>query len=149
MSIKSRIQKVRAASQNVVLTLCKSPRVAYYGQRSVSNLAVNYQQRIEWLKQLERFEDISYAVVSCTCHQATGVGMLQPACRGNEDGTICYHSLAALTKRAEDAGQVLSLFDNFSDAARYANFGGKLIKVISSQGSGYCWGVSMSKERMD
>jgi hypothetical protein len=146
--------KIRLASANVVYTLSKvmrdkkvTRRISYYGQRSLSDAAINYQQKVEWLRT-EKLEDIKYAVVECTCNKVAGVGMEQPDCKGNCNGTICYHSLAALVKKAGDKGQTLSLFDNFSDAARYANFGGQLIKIVSSQGSGQCWAVSKKKETM-
>ena len=145
MSIKSRLPKARAVSKNVVLTLRKSPQVSFYGQRSLTDPATNYQQKVEW-SHTETIEDITFPVVKVECHQVAGVGMPQPNCKGNENGTICYHSLAALIKKANSHNDQLSFFDSFTDAVRYANFGGKLSKVVSAQGNGYCWMVSREKE---
>jgi hypothetical protein len=140
VSIKSRVQKAKLAAKQVVLTHRRNAHVSHYSQRSLSDPAINYQQQVSW-RYTDSIEDIKYTVVEVECHQVAGVGMPQPDCKGN-NGTLCYHSLATLIKRANDQGQTLSLFDNFSDAARYANFGGKLVKIVSSQGEGYCWAVS-------
>lgn len=147
MSIKARLPKAKAASKNVALTLHKSSKVAHYGQRSLANPSVNYQQKLEWIG-IETIEDITFPVIRVSCHQVAGVGMPQPDCRGNSNSTICYHCLATLIKRASDNDYTLSLFDHFSDAARYANFGGKLIKIVSTQGDGYCWGVSKKRDSL-
>lgn len=147
MTIKSRLPKILEASETVILTLRSNSRIKHYGQHSLSDDATSYQQRIEYTGK-DRIEDIEFCVYSCECHQVASVGMSQPDCKGNINGTVCYHSLACLMRAASDNKQTLSLFDHFSDASRYANFGGKLLKVVSVQGKGYCWAVTKEKESL-
>lgn len=148
MSVKDRLPKVRQASKQVVLCLDKSPFESVYGMRSLSDPSVNYQVRLQWNSQLT-LEDIPYSQVSCECHKVAGVAEVQPDCKGNINGTICYHSLASLVRKAEDKGQSLSLFDSFRDAVNFLNFGGKLVKVVSAQSGGFCWAVVSQRKRSD
>jgi hypothetical protein len=153
MSVKDRLPKIREGSKNVVLLLNKSEKVSRWGLRSLSDPAVNYQIKLEW-NGTGKIEDINFAQVSCECHKVADVGGHQPPCEGNSDSpyrdsVVCYHSLASLIKKAENKGQSLSLFDRFSDATNYLNFGGKLIKITSAQGKGYCWGVVSQRKKSD
>jgi len=138
MTIKSRIEK--AKKQSVVETSFPKVAVSHWGQRSASDPAVNYQQKVTCTGK-DKIEDVEFVKFSVECHKAVEVGMPQPACEGNSNGTVCYHSMAAVMAAAARKGQVLSLFDKFSTAVNYSQLGGKLVKILSAQGDGKAWGV--------
>jgi len=54
--------------------------------------------------------------------------------------TVCYQALGALKFEAKQAGKILSLCENKTNAKRLLNFGGELIKIINL-GGGVVWGV--------
>lgn len=137
MSIKSRLPKIKDASRNVVEVLRASVTRKIYGLRG-SDPASNYEIEVKFVGR-DKLEDVEFITISCQCQKVTGTGMED--CRGNSNGTICYHSLAVLENSSEKKGKQLIFFDNFSDAFLYKNFGGKLVKIASSQGKGQAWGV--------
>jgi hypothetical protein len=137
MTIKPRLVKAREAARQTVGGFADYKNVRRYALRSLSDAAQHYQIGIHWHKcQTADFEHLQ---ARCECHRITGVG--QEPCQGNSNGTLCYHVLAALIRGAENGSKRLVLFDNFTDAFRYANFGGKLMEIKSLQGQGRAWGV--------
>jgi len=62
-------------------------------------------------------------------------------CKGNSNGHICYHALAALEVAAEDQGMTVAWCESEQAAKNLANLGGKVFCVKSLQGSGEAWGV--------
>ena len=140
MSVRSRLDKIRQASKNAVLTLQYSFRKSFWNVRSLRDAVVNYRIVIEWQGGSE-YEDVDFRIIKCTCQLIEGKG-LEP-CQGN-NGTVCYHSLAVLTKAADEKGKKLVLFDSFSDAHHYSNFGGTLVKIRNDH-QGHCWAVVEEK----
>ena len=63
-------------------------------------------------------------------------------CKGNNNGTVCYHSLAAIEMRASVNGKnlVLPKDGELSSAIRLLNFGGQLVKLTNEKGNSK-WGV--------
>src|SRR3990167_7550158 len=124
----------------VKMTVDRQMTVTHFGQRSERDPSVNYQQKVVCVGK-GKIEDVEFISYSVECHQAVEVGMPQPTCKGNSNGTVCYHGMAAVMAAAARKGQVLSLFDNFSTAVNFSRLGGKLVKVVSAQGQGHAWGV--------
>jgi hypothetical protein len=130
MSIKTRLPKIKQTAQEVRLCLRKSKHLSVWAVRSSSDPTISYQMRIEWISK-RQIEDICFPVVQLSCNTTT----MEP-CKGMNHW-LCKHSLAALSTQYEN----IRLFDNFSDAYRYSNFGGKLIKITSQHSTTYGWGV--------
>ena len=63
-------------------------------------------------------------------------------CRGNENGTVCYHSLATAEKLARDAGKSVSWCANDSDARNLSHLGGRVFRVVSHTSESAVWGVA-------
>ena len=66
---------------------------------------------------------------------------LEP-CKGNSNGTICYHALAAIEHRVNVAGKTLVKPEDgeLSSAIKLLNLGGTLIKLTNEKGNSK-WGV--------
>jgi len=62
-------------------------------------------------------------------------------CKGNSNGHICYHALAALEVAAKDQGKTISWCESKADAENLAHLGGKVFHAKSGQGTGEVWGV--------
>ncbi len=137
MTVKTRLPKIKQASKNVIRTLKASSSKSSYDVISLSNPAVHYQMKTEYASKL-RVEDIEYSMFYVTCQKVTGHGMED--CKGNNNGAVCYHSLAAIMKRANESGKKLVLVDTFLDAVRLLSFGGQMVKV-EGQGTGAVWGT--------
>lgn len=142
MSIKSRLPKIKGISQQATELVSNRFRSAW-SVISTSSKS-HYQIRLKWDKK-GRIEDIEHFTITCQCQKVTGPGMVD--CKGNSNGTVCYHSLGSFIKMTKKNGSEARLFDNFSDAFRYSNFGGKLVKVVSQQGEGVCWAVVSKIEK--
>ena len=63
-------------------------------------------------------------------------------CRGNGNGTVCYHSLAVAERLAEDAGQSVSWCVNGNDARNLSHLGGTVFRVTSHTSGSAVWGVA-------
>lgn len=161
MCIKSRVQKAKKQAEKTMLMTRHSEFKSSYGCRSLSNEAINYQTTLEFetdllkpadnnngwqsersLKSFE-IEDVSFPQINCTCQKVTGHGMED--CKGNSF-TVCYHSMAAIVKKAELKNATVTFFNNFSPALNYSNFGGKLVRVKSVQADKTCWIVINSQQ---
>ncbi len=161
MCIKSRVEKAREQAKKTMPMTQHSEFKSSYGCRSLSDEAVNYEMALEFSTDLlksagndngwqsERslknyqIEDISFPQIYCTCQKVTGHGMED--CRGNEM-TICYHSMAAIIVKAELTNKTVTFFNDFSPALNYSNFGGKLVRVKSTQANETCWIVINSQQ---
>lgn len=64
------------------------------------------------------------------------------SCKGNSNGTICYHSLAAIEHRVRVNGKTLVKPDDgeLSSAIKLLNLGGSLVKLTNQAGNSK-WGV--------
>jgi hypothetical protein len=60
---------------------------------------------------------------------------------GNRNDVVCYHSMGSVIKLVENKGKAISLVNSLMKAVNLLNLGGKLVKVVSAQGSGAMWGV--------
>lgn len=86
---------------------------------------------------------------STTCEYVdNGNGRLNPmekcwgnSYSGNRSDVVCYHSMAGIIKVVKEKGKVISLTDSLMKAINLLSFGGKLVKVVSTQGQGNMWGV--------
>lgn len=65
-----------------------------------------------------------------------------PACKGNSNGTACYHVLAAIKDRAARKNKTLSLPQDGEQwsAQKLLYLGGQLIKITNQNGNSK-WGV--------
>jgi len=63
-------------------------------------------------------------------------------CKGNNNGTVCYHSLAAIEHRVNVAGKTLVKPEDgeLASAIKLLNLGGVLVKLTNQAGSSK-WGV--------
>jgi hypothetical protein len=68
-------------------------------------------------------------------------------CKGNSNGHICYHALAALEFAAEDQGLTLSWCESEQDAERLARIEGKVFHAKSLQSDAEVWGVVKGGEQ--
>lgn len=143
MSIKTRLPQIKQQVTKVSLLLKKNSYISHWGMRSITDETVNYQTKVEWFG-IGIIEDFDYIKVQILCEKVIGKGMYD--CQGNTR-TICRHSLASLIKASELKNKSLILFDHFSDATRFANFGGQLIQIFSVQSNKYCWGVIQSQQQ--
>ena len=62
-------------------------------------------------------------------------------CRGNGNGTVCYHSLAVAERLAQDTGQSVSWCAMKADAMRLSHLGGTAFRVTSRTSGSTVWGV--------
>ncbi len=62
-------------------------------------------------------------------------------CRGNENGTVCYHSLATAEKLAQDTGKSISWCATKADAQNLSNLGGVAFRVVSHTSGSAVWGI--------
>jgi hypothetical protein len=65
-------------------------------------------------------------------------------CKGNSNGTICYHALAAIEHRVKMAGNktlVKPEDGELSSAIKLLNLGGQLVKLTNQNGKSK-WGVA-------
>lgn len=139
MCVKSRREAIKEqASQVVFIPGTNHHNRRVYGMRSITDLSVNYETTL-YKPLVINIEGITAGLIECECSKVTATGM--ESCRGNSQHTVCRHSMATLTKAANDKGQSIQFFDKFIDALRYSNLGGKLVKMVSKQGSGVVWGV--------
>ncbi len=63
-------------------------------------------------------------------------------CRGNGNGTVCYHSLAVAEKLARDTGKSVSWCAMKADAMRLSHLGGTAFRVTSHTSGSSVWGVA-------
>ena len=145
MCVKSRKNKIKQQAEYVQF-VCKFNRTTTYGLNSLSDLGVIYNVNLTWTKEKVSELDLSYLVANVTCHQVTAKYIYGPdknscmmPCLGN-NGHICYHSLAVLTKAANDKNKSISFFESFKEAFNYSNLGGQVIKIKNDH-NGVCWGV--------
>lgn len=79
-------------------------------------------------------------LVTTECHlEAGGIGHQE--CKGNSNGSICYHSLQAIVASVAEAGKDVYFCANEQDARKLANLGGSVIRLHSHQGKGEMWMV--------
>jgi hypothetical protein len=84
---------------------------------------------------------ITYYEYKVTCHSKADPKKF-PVCKGNSNGTVCYHCLAAIKDRVGRRDKVLSLPENgkFNSAVKLLNFGGQLVKIVNQNGKAV-WGT--------
>lgn len=125
--------------------------------RSLSDPAKNYYTNIVWAgKKTIKVTDnvgglitIPFFSYVATCEYAdNGNGRLNPMvnCRGNShsgnrNDVICYHVMGSIIKIVKDKGKTIKLTGDLMKAINLLNFGGTLVKVVSTQGQGSMWGV--------
>ena len=144
MSIKTRLQDIHNQVK-LVNGYCQS-REKYrkvVGMRSLSDQATNYHAELKCTGK-DSFSDIEFVTVECQCHKVTSLGY--ETCNGSER-TVCRHSAAAFVWSNEQKGKKVNLFDNFSDAFRYSNFGGQLVKLVSNGNEAWAVVSKKSTER--
>ena len=73
------------------------------------------------------------------CKLDTIVGGI--ACKGNSNGHICYHSIAALMVRAQASDHTLAFCQTRDGADRLARLGGNVVNIYSKQGDGRLYAV--------
>ena len=78
--------------------------------------------------------------LSTECRLDTGHGHL--GCKGNSNGHVCYHSIAAVALASQDAGLSARLCSTETAAKRLARLGGTLVSLNSCQGIGRLWVVA-------
>lgn len=67
-------------------------------------------------------------------------------CKGNSNGTICYHCLGWVKEALAKSGLQISFYADVLDALNGLNFGGELVKIQSAQNDkGIIWGVLRRK----
>lgn len=133
MSIKSRKQKILQAASTACIV--KTDKNGHPKTIRIKGSKDNYQ--VNFKIGVGQVEGIDYFVFEASCVKLNG----WHDCKGNSNGYVCYHSLAGLQKRAQWSGKKLILVKSFQSAVNLLNFGGQLIKISSTQGEGYCWGV--------
>lgn len=92
---------------------------------------------------------IIYSLYAITCEYAdNGNGKLNPMEKclgnshsGNRNDVTCYHSMAGIIALVKDKGKTIKLTDDLMKAINLLSLGGKLVKMISTQGDGVMWGV--------
>jgi hypothetical protein len=84
---------------------------------------------------------ITYYEYKVTCHSKADPKKF-PVCKGNSNGTVCYHCLAAIKDRVGRRDKQLSLPENgeFNSAVKLLNFGGQLVKIVNQNGKAV-WGT--------
>ena len=129
MSIKTRLQAIKEQVK-LVNGYCQS-REKYrkiVGMRSISDHTTNYHAELKCTGK-DNFQDVEFVTVECQCDKVVSLGY---ETREGSKHTVCRHSAAAFVWSNEQKGKKVSLFDNFSDAFRYSNFGGQLVKLVSN-----------------
>lgn len=132
MSIKSRMDKIRESAEQTQLCLNAKTR-AVYSVRSSTDENYNYKMHLVGRKE-SRFEDVSFNRVQVACTRNDG-----ERCPGEK--WLCKHVLGAILKKAQDNNKTLTFFDYFSDALKYQNFGGQLIKIYTHSSKKVGWAV--------
>jgi len=82
----------------------------------------------------KRYQQIlrrSKRVITSECRLETGSGYVN--CKGNSNGHVCYHSIAATIAVAQDAGCSVSFCSSEQDADRLAHMGGSVAQLGSRQ----------------
>ena len=80
------------------------------------------------------------AALTTECRLDTGHGHLD--CKGNSNGHVCYHSIAAVALASRDAGLNARFCATERAAKRLARLGGTLVSLNSRQGTGRLWVVA-------
>jgi len=83
------------------------------------------------------------AAFETECFLWTALGPVP--CRGNQNGHVCYHSLAAVFAAAREAGFRFMVTDSLENAERLARIGGEIKELRSRQGSGHLFLVILKK----
>ena len=78
--------------------------------------------------------------LSTECRLDTGHGHL--ACKGNSNGHVCYHSIAAVALATGDAGLSARFCGTEAAAKRLTRLGGSVVSLNSRQGTGRLWVVA-------
>lgn len=76
------------------------------------------------------------------CSLITPAG--EVACKGNSNGYICYHSLAAIFTAAKECRCCVKVIESRDGADRLARLGGTVYELRSYQGTGRLWLVVTS-----
>lgn len=134
MSLKSRSNQITQQIGLINGYCVNNKYQKVIGMRSLSNQAVNYHSELKLVGK-NHLADIEFVTVECHCHKITGVGA-GDVCKGSEH-TVCRHCASAFVWSNQQKGKRVNLFDNFSDAFRYSNFGGQLVKLVSGNGEGW------------
>ncbi len=155
-NFQKRVNKARKLSPVICATNGNSTKLA---MASLSNPEVHYHTeviyvgkrvvRIEETDDIGEFTRISFHLYSVTCEfPDNGNGRLNPMEKclgnshsGNRSDVVCYHSMAGIMKAVGEKGKMISLTDGLMSAINLLSLGGKLVKVVSTQGQGSMWGV--------
>lgn len=74
--------------------------------------------------------------VKCVqCHKRVG------NCKGNSNGTICYHGLGAIRHHLSLKHSNIAFCQDIFDAIKLRKPGQSLVKIVSVQGQAILWGV--------
>ncbi len=131
MSFKTRRHKIKKISF--------FPLLITKGRPTKYQVKGRYFVNIPYTPQRKEQDNYIYYQYNVSCFDRSDFRQLPP-CKGNSNGAVCFHSLAAIEDRVKWQGKELSLTDSFNDAVKLLNFGGQLVK-IEGQGSGEVWGV--------
>jgi hypothetical protein len=139
MSIKTRKQDIKEQIELVTGFVQSRGESKAVSMQSLTDHTVNYNSRFT-VAGKGLFEDITFDIVECECSKVVPLGYEK--CKGSER-TICRHIAAGFIWSNRQKGRDAELFDKFSDAFRYSNFGGQLVKLVSNGSTG--WAVIKGK----
>jgi hypothetical protein len=74
-------------------------------------------------------------VITTECRQMVAGDNFVP-CKGNTNGHVCYHSVAAVLVAAEKSGHSVAVCKTYGDAQRLSRMGGAIAVLSSHQGKG-------------
>lgn len=78
-------------------------------------------------------------LLTAECRKEAGAVGYIP-CQGNSNGTVCYHTMAAVIAAAGDSGYAVKFSDGPEAAIKLKNFGGHSYVLRSVQGiNGFLW----------
>ncbi len=151
MSIKSRQDKItEATAGTIVLAVAECNGKTVPVEFEVPGTEYKYYVVVSCEEKKSFVEDVSFWEYKTTCRKRELKAL--PHCQGNSNNSICYHTLAALHKKAQRQGLEVWFKESFHDAFLLSNFGGQLVKITSTHGEGVAWGVVKKrslKERVD
>ena len=129
--LAQRVERARAAAEfAAILKRNKN------GQPTVIQVPGHSGKRYE---QFIRRNDHRKSGLTVECQLETGFGHI--LCPGNSNGTICYHSIAAIEVVVKESGKKASWCQTREIADLRARMGGQVIPVQSWKGTGILYAV--------
>ena len=129
--LAQRVKRARAAAEfAAILKRNKN------GQPTVIQVPGHSGKRYE---QFIRRNDHRKSGLTVECQLETGFGHI--LCPGNSNGTICYHSIAAIEVVVKDCSMKVSWCQTKEIADKLARLGGRAYPVYSWNGTGILYAV--------